>query len=924
MKAAVACVLLAASAAELHANPPLRPTDPGPTDPGPTDPGPTGPTDPRDVFGIPSRPAEKPLDCRDGTDVGCARATDPLADAVPFALATWLPASYLLSLPVADATHDQVAGYALGASRDEAGPAFAGATGLENRWTIEGAPADSVRTGGADTRVPLTFLDGLLVTAGGFAARDRTSTGGTIDARLRRGGDHHELEAHVWAGWSAEGRHIPPTPNAYQVRTGTLDPRTELSASVVATGPLPVLGPRLGGTTWYALGIAPVLSRADFNLSATRLVDLDQDGVPDGAPGILTTELIETNRITPTNYNVPVMARVGLDRGPHHVELTLLGSVASATRFTFNSTLQAGGVDATNVVGDGIATYRGEWRDTRARLQLAWHRSSHTERARDPDAAGIPQQLTAYVPDSIPEDPVLALQCSDTSLGDPYPLIANCPVPYGWFETGGAGLLTELTADRPSITADLAHRWGHHALRVGGTGEDARLVSDSRFTGGEQLRSLFVGEQSVRHFVAHDQPCTANASEPCTYVDVSELTYRTRYTAAYVEDTWAPDPDLTVDGGLRWELMWVGPVLHFSNQLAPRLGASCDPWGKGRSRIWVSMGRSYALMPAGVGSTILVRDRTADDLTFQGTTSRAVNTGAPLLVADGVQPITQDELTAGIEVAALRQLRARVWVQGRWLERGLESTPTGFDNPGRTVPPGSVAMPALRDTELLAAELESNLTARTVVRIGYMWGHTTGSWAGPYDPRNGAALYNTPDFDVFALNQNGLLPTDLGQRLYFEAQRRGSLGPVGLSVATRLTVASGRPRDALGDGVDGLVYLDRPRRVRAGAAADPGQRPARGALAGVRRHARRVQPLRPTRCDEPRLGLRERRAPPDRRWHRRGPGVPEDRGRFPGDAAAVVPDRHRVSAAAVGRPRRSTILFRSRPTPAGSRREWVI
>ena len=92
---------------------------------------------------------------------------------------------------------------------------------------------------------------------------------------------------------------------------------------------------------------------------------------------------------------------------------------------------------------------------------------------------------------------------------------------------------------------------------------------------------------------------------------------------------------------------------------------------------------AVADVAAGVGSTILLHDRTADDLTFQGSTTRSVNTGAALSVADGVQPITQDELTAGFEVAALRQLRARIWVQGRWLERGLESTPTGFDNPGR-------------------------------------------------------------------------------------------------------------------------------------------------------------------------------------------------------------------------------------------------
>ena len=774
MKVAASLALLAASAGELRANP-------------------------RDAFGLPTKGTEKPVDCSDGTDFGCARATDPMAEFVPYALSEWLSAKYLLSLPVADSTHDSVAGYALGASRDEAGPNFAGANGLENRWTINGAPSDSARTGAADTRVPLTFLDGIMVTSGGFAARDRTSTGGMIDAQLRKGTATHELEAHVWAGLSAAARHAVTTPDTYQVRTGTLDPGPGVSASIVATGPL---GTHLGGTTWYVLGIAPAITRNDFNFSASRRSDKDNDGVPDGAPGLLTTDPIETNKLTPTNYAVPLLARAGLDRGPHHLDLSIVGSVASATRFLFNSTLQSGGVDATNIIGDGIATYRGEWKDTHARLQVAWHHNAHTESARDPNAAEIPQQLTAYVPDPLPQDQVLGLRCSDDSLGDPYPKLANCPVPLGWFYSGGAGLLTNLTADRITGTADVAHRIDHNVVRIGATAENASITSDSRFTGGEQLRSLFVGEQSVRHFIAQDQVCSSDPNTPCNYVDVSSLAYRTLSTAAYVEDTWAAAPDITVDGGVRWELMWVGPVLHFSKQLSPRLGMAWDPLGNGKSRVWVSMGRSYAMMPAGLGSTILVRDRTADELTFMGSTSRTVNTGAPLLVTSGVEPITQDEVTAGAEAAALRQLRARIWAQGRWLRRGLESTPEGFDNPGRVD-----GMPALRDTELLAVELESNALAKFVLRVGYLWSHTTGSWTGAYDPRSGAALYNTADFDVTAINQNGLLPTDMGQRLYFEAQRRGQLGPVELAVATRFTVAAGRPRDAVANGSDGLIYL---------------------------------------------------------------------------------------------------------------------
>ena len=55
------------------------------------------PVDPHDVFGFHRKAAEAPLDCTDGRDFGCAAPTDPLADAVPYALSTWLPASYLLT-----------------------------------------------------------------------------------------------------------------------------------------------------------------------------------------------------------------------------------------------------------------------------------------------------------------------------------------------------------------------------------------------------------------------------------------------------------------------------------------------------------------------------------------------------------------------------------------------------------------------------------------------------------------------------------------------------------------------------------------------------------------------------------------------------------------------------------------------------------
>lgn len=757
--------------------------------------------DPRDAFGFKTKkPAAPPLDCSDGTAFGCTGASDPLAEtASPYTLATWLPASYLLRLPVADAAHDAVAAYALGANHDGAGPSFAGATGLENRWTVEGAPADNVFTGAADTRIPLAFLDGILVSAGGFTARDRTSTGGTIDARLRRGGKTHEVEVRAWAGYTAPNRQRPIAPFTFQVRRGELDIGPEASVHAVASGPL---GELLGGRAWYAAGLGAELSSIQLTWTSGIARDINGDGIVDGLPGVVPVDRVDRYSRRPVTWRAPFMLRAGLERGVHSFEATLVGAFSTDTFYLYNSTLQASGTAGRSVIGDGILTWRGTWKDTRARAQLAWHRSTRHQRASDASAARIPQLLTAYVPTSLPGDEQLAAMCDDTSPDDPYPLITNCPVPTGWFASDGAGLLVDTTSDRPSLTADIAHRIGNNVVRVGATAEDSRFVREARFTGGYQVRSLFTEHRSERRFIDRQAICNTELALPCPTIDTSVLRYRTRYTAAYVEDTWQPTKAISVDAGLRWELMWVGPVLHFSDQLAPRLGMSWDPLGQGRSRVWASMGRSFAMLPAGLGPTLIERDRTVDYIVSPFGEARAVDTGAVYSVAPEVEPIAQDELTTGAQVALARTVRATVWMQGRWLRRGLDTTTLGFDNPGR-----AGGTQAIRETGLVAAELATAPTARLVLRAGYMYGRTIGSWTGAYDPRQGPVLYSGTDFDSTSANLLGRLPTDLGHRTYIEAERNGHIASVPVALAMRLTAGSGRPRSALAEADDGLIYL---------------------------------------------------------------------------------------------------------------------
>lgn len=770
--------------------------------------------DPRDLFGLGNRKQAEQVNCDDAKTLGCATATDDYDPVSPYATRTWLPSSYLLKLPVADARADAVAHFATGTSRDEAGLAIGGASGLENRWTIEGAPADGVRTGSHDTRVPLTFIRGILIQTGGFAARDRASTGGTIDVQLLRGTPAHELQAHVWAGVHGEATRRDLATNSFQLRRLFIDAGPNASASVVATGPLPKL---FGGSTWYAAGIAPALAYTDFEWQAARLVDRDNDELIDGFPGVVDLEPIATTSERTLDYLVPVMARAGWQRGPHSVELTLIGHANRDTGMLANATQQAAGIDRTGYTADAIATWTGSWNAARARVQVAWHRNVRTESAHDSRAANRVQLLSIYIPQMLDEDPRLAAQCYDRDPTNPipgepaddFPGIPNCPIPFGFFASGGAGQLTDSTADRPTTTAEIARRFGRHVVRAGGTLEDSRLVLDSRFTGGAIVRSLFPDHTDTQRF--YDGICSSfTIIEPetrCEYKDSQTLRYRTRYTAAFLEDTFEPVPKLRVNGGLRWELMWVGTELHLSREYAPRLGAAYELFEG--TRVWASMGRSFVMLPAGLGPTVISRNHTARDVEFGLGPSRTINPGNTFLVADGIQPAAQDEFTTGIEFGVPKILRLAAWAQGRSLRRGYETVSYGdsglaaFDNPGRR----REEAPARRDALTLAAEAMIAPSPKMTVRATYLFNRTEGSWTGPFDPRQGANLFDGDDWDDSSGNIYGLLPTDAGHRFAFEIERHGRFNNVEWLAAARLTTQSGRPRSVLGAADGGVIYL---------------------------------------------------------------------------------------------------------------------
>ncbi len=725
-------------------------------------------------------------------------------------LTTWLDPAALQHLPVGDALHDSQAAYVLGAGSDGGGAVIAGASGLENRWTVEGAPVDSVRTGGADTRLPLPFLAGLRVSTGGFSARDRASSGGLIEAELLRGGAEHEVRAWAWAGLQTRRRDRLPLPTTFAVVQGRIVDPSYATVTAVATGPIDALGDLLGGRAWYAAGVSSSATDITFDQKAVRVVDRDQDGDVDlDEAGGFVTEPIARSSLDATAYNVPMMARLGVERPEQALELTVLGQVARSARFLTVATPEAAGVHRDTFLLDGIATWRRRWASTALRAQIAWHHTARDEAAMNGSAGDTPQLQTAFVPSlsQAPQlDPRIAAACRDVGDGsdgeDLYPRITNCPVPTGWFMRDGVGLLADVSTDRPSFSVDAVRQLGSHAVRAGATGEDARMVIASRYSGGSLLRSLFDGYQEVvRLSDASSEEielCATNIDVACPTSEEVSLTYRTRHLAAYLEDTWRPRRELLIDFGLRWEYQQLGSRLKFAGNLAPRAGVAWDPLGRGRSRLAATLGRTFTYLPAGLGELIDKTPATVRDITFMGSPSRIIETGFLSRVRADVEPMTTDEATFSAEVAWPRLVRLRLSSQHRWLRAGLEDSERGFGNPET----------ATRRVDILGAELATSQVADLDVRVGYAWGQARGSLVGAYDPRRGAILYGSSDFNELVTNADGVLPSDLGHRFYADLSRERRFGRLSVEGGARLTLASGRPQSLIAESaLWGNVYL---------------------------------------------------------------------------------------------------------------------
>ena len=740
----------------------------------------------------------------------CLARADGEPEVAPAEARESLDVRRLLDLGAGDVSQVAGAARALGAWVEaDGGVSLAGATSLEHRWTVDGFPIDALNNGGAETRIPLAFLESIEVITGGVPASARASTGAIIDARLR-GGTEETLEVRAWTGASAPARALRPVPDVYRPLTLELDDPRAFGAIATGGGPLglPVLD-----RGWFFLGGSATVNNDGAERVSHRLRDVDGDGLYDrAADGTLVTDVIDRQRrgglAAPS---LAMVARAGGRKGAHELTATALTTFAMFSLMSPDGTAAATTRTRTAFVGDAFVTWSARWPRTELTVTAGWHRATRRESPRAAGAGDRIQIATAFIPraSEVPEDAFFAVACTDSAdpEEDPFPTVLNCPVPTGYYRFGGIGHLIDLVSDRPVVTAEVARRFraaGRHRAALGVTGEDARWVVDQRWSGGRIEGRLSVDAILTWRYVETegdglDDDC--GSIGPCRFLDVAREIYRTRYLAAWLEDAWQPARGMTVQAGLRWESMEVGDAVGFSDQLAPRVGVALDPGARGRGRLYAAWSRFHAALPAGLG--IHVADEpalyTRLDVPSGRVDALSPNGGVDI-AADLAAPVVE-EVLAGVDWAIAERLQVGARIRQRSLRHGMEVIDGVLDNPGDVA---GGPEPVRRDSTDLEAWFGNRPDAAVHVKVGWIHSRQRGSWPGPYDPIEGVRLYESSYEGDY--NDHGKLPLDLPHRLIAETILAGARAGYDLTMGLRFEVASGRPVGTLA-GPDGKVRL---------------------------------------------------------------------------------------------------------------------
>jgi hypothetical protein len=336
-----------------------------------------------------------------------------------------------------------------------------------------------------------------------------------------------------------------------------------------------------------------------------------------------------------------------------------------------------------------------------------------------------------------------------------------------------------------------------------------------------------------------------------------------RYFAAFVEDTWRVGTRLTLKPGLRYEEQTLDGTLvqgfRLDNNWAPRIGATYDVTGSGRSKLYGSYGIFYQRIPNDLAARALSADAGIGADYFDADLTQPIPNGV-LAGPEGQQTATHysiagvgadvidpevgttymQEFLVGFEQQIARNTSVGVRYVHRTTPRvlediqafpiiaadlglpGADSVDYVLTNPGPDTPTsgglGAAFEKPIHDYDSVEFTFDRRFSGNWALQASYRWSRLWGTFEGSYRDDNGqsdpgiTSLFDFPTNDPTYASLGAAQFGYLGDIRYLGRAGAGPLPldrphqvkvygstviPLGFNVGLGLNLSSGAPLTAL-------------------------------------------------------------------------------------------------------------------------------
>jgi hypothetical protein len=699
-------------------------------------------------------------------------ASSPIVDTRSTTVGAVLDSAQLANIPVGRRFSDTLyvaPGVTSSGSAGNANPSMGGGSGLDNQYVVDGVNITnqgygalgsySIVFGSLGNGTPYDFMQQVQVKTGGYEAEFGQAIGGVVNVVTKTGSNDYRGSVFGYtqpSGTESDWKQFQSTNGTVQT-TGT-----ELSDVGVTLG-----GPILRDRLFFFGAVDPSWETRTFQApdnvdeNGVRLFPLFDQGDIDRKRQITsysakaTYQLATNHRIDASFFGDPATG----DNGPQRTSALLAQDTSQYSRLDKyggnNQTVRYDGVFSPKFLVE--ASY------AHARNQIV----------------EIPSVDEWFVQD-------FRVQPTLVSGG------------IGFYEAGN-------DSKNHQYQAKVTNVLGSHQIKYGILYEDVAYDQINQRTG--PTFTLSNGEQTATGAQISVLPEITGLGQiyRVTRANLnSGRDTRQHYTSFFVQDTFRIGSRLTINPGLRYEQQTlVGTLVDdftLKNNWAPRIGATFDVFGNGRSKIFANWGRFYARIPNDLAARALSGDEgisRADyydaaltqpipdgvpvtTQTIGGDPTTITNhlaisgTGADLIDSDAKSSYV-DELVGGFEWEAMPNTNVGVRYIHRRIPRVLEDVGpqpivacdalglncASFDytltNPDADTPVigglGASYEKPIHDYDAVQFTMDKRFAQNWAVQASYTWSRLHGTFEGFYRDDNGqsdpgiTSLYDFPTND---------------------------------------------------------------------------------------------------------------------------------------------------------------------------------